>query len=88
MKKLLLLLAALSIQTTAAAQTGQQKLPSDLSYTFAELRFVDPDTLKVSHQVTVSSNGTPINYLNELEYINGEVWAKPVLKHSHLERYQ
>ena len=43
MKKLLLLLAALSIQTTAAAQTGQQKLPSDLSYTFAELRFVDVD---------------------------------------------
>ena len=43
MKKLLLLLAALSIHTTAAAQTGQQKLPSDLSYTFAELRFVDVD---------------------------------------------
>ena len=43
MKKLLLLLAALSIQTTAAAQTGQQKLPSDLSYTFAEFRFVDVD---------------------------------------------
>ena len=44
MKKLLLLLAALSIQTTAAAQTSQQKLPSDLSYSFAELRFVDVDT--------------------------------------------
>ncbi len=44
MKKLLVLLAALSIQTTAAAQTSQQKLPSDLSYSFAELRFVDVDT--------------------------------------------
>ncbi|MGB5577851.1 MAG: hypothetical protein WBM88_10640, partial [Woeseiaceae bacterium] len=44
MKKLLLLLAALSIQTTAAAQTSQQKLPRDLSYSFAELRFVDVDT--------------------------------------------
>ena len=43
MKKLLLLLAALSIQTTAAAQSGQQKLPSDLSYSFVELRFVDVD---------------------------------------------
>jgi hypothetical protein len=43
MKKLLLLLAALSIQTTAAAQTSQQKLPSDLSYSFVELRFVDVD---------------------------------------------
>ena len=44
MKKLLLLLVMLSIQTTAAAQTGQQKLPRDPSYSFAELRFVDVDT--------------------------------------------
>ncbi len=43
MNKLLLLLAALTIQTTAAAQTSQQKVPSDLSYSFAELRFVDVD---------------------------------------------
>ena len=44
MKKILLLLAALSIQTTAVAQTSQQPLRSDLSYSFAELRFVDVDT--------------------------------------------
>lgn len=44
MKKLLLLLAALSIQTTAAAQSSQQKAPRDLSYSFAELRFVDVDS--------------------------------------------
>ena len=44
MKKILLLLAALSIQTTAAAQTSQQPLRSDLSYSFAELRFIDVDT--------------------------------------------
>ena len=43
MKKLLLLLVALSIQTTAAAQSSQQQLSSDLSYSFAELRFVDVD---------------------------------------------
>ena len=43
MNKLLLLLAALCIQTTAAAQTSQQKPPSELSYTYAELRFVDVD---------------------------------------------
>jgi hypothetical protein len=43
MKKLLLLLAALSVHTTAAAQTSQNKLPGDLSYSFAELRFVDVD---------------------------------------------
>ena len=44
MKKLLLLLAALSIQTTAAAQSSQQPLRSDLGYSYAELRFVDVDT--------------------------------------------
>jgi len=44
MKKVLLLLAALSIQTTAAAQSSQQPLRSDLGYSYAELRFVDVDT--------------------------------------------
>ena len=44
MKKLLLVLAVLFIQTTAAAQSNQQRQPSDLSYSFAELRFVDVDT--------------------------------------------
>ena len=43
MKKLLLLIAALAIQTTAAAQTSQRKVPNDLSYSFVELRFVDVD---------------------------------------------
>jgi len=41
----------------------------------ANLRFLDPDTLQETHRVRVESKGTPINYLNELEYINGEVWA-------------
>lgn len=43
MKKLLLLLAALSIQATAAAQSTQQSSAGTLSYSFAELRFVDVD---------------------------------------------
>ena len=43
MKKLLLLIAAMSIQATAAAQGTQQRSPGDLSYSFAELRFVDVD---------------------------------------------
>ena len=43
MKKLLLLIAALSIQATAAAQSSQQPATSDLSYSYAELRFVDVD---------------------------------------------
>jgi len=31
--------------------------------------------LQETHRVQVTANGTPITYLNELEYINGEVWA-------------
>lgn len=43
MKKFLLLLAVLSIPATAAAQSGQQDAPGDLSYSYGELRFVDVD---------------------------------------------
>lgn len=43
MKKILLVLAALSIQPTAAAQTSLEPAQSDLSYSYAELRFVDVD---------------------------------------------
>lgn len=51
---------------------GNNLIVSDGS---ATLRFLDPDTLQETRRVLVSSKGTPINYLNELEYINGEVWA-------------
>ena len=44
MKKALLLLAVLSISTTAAAQSSQNTGRSDLSYSYAELRFVDVDS--------------------------------------------
>lgn len=44
MNKILILLAALSIQATAAAQTAGQAPRNDLSYSFAELRYVDVDT--------------------------------------------
>ncbi|MDX2410480.1 MAG: outer membrane beta-barrel protein [Woeseiaceae bacterium] len=44
MKKLLFLIAALSIQATAAAQSSQQPETSSLSYSYAELRYVDVDT--------------------------------------------
>jgi hypothetical protein len=43
MKKLLLVLAALSIHTTAAAQGTPQRSAGTLDYSFAELRFVDVD---------------------------------------------
>lgn len=41
----------------------------------AQLRFLDPATLKEVKRVTVSEDGLPTRNLNELEYIDGEVWA-------------
>ena len=41
----------------------------------AALRFLDPVTLKETGRVQVTEDGVPLDKLNELEYINGEVWA-------------
>jgi glutaminyl-peptide cyclotransferase len=41
----------------------------------ATLRFLDPQTFEVQRAVTVTSDGQPVVRLNELEYVNGEVWA-------------
>jgi glutamine cyclotransferase len=41
----------------------------------ATLQFMDTENFAVKRTVTVTLNGNPIDYLNELEYINGEVWA-------------
>ncbi|MDR2213744.1 MAG: glutaminyl-peptide cyclotransferase, partial [Pseudomonadales bacterium] len=41
----------------------------------AILRFLDPATLKETHRVAVTEDGLPLARLNELEYIDGEVWA-------------
>lgn len=51
---------------------GDSLIVSDGS---ANLRFLNPETLQETRRVEVTSRGTPITYLNELEYINGEVWA-------------
>jgi glutamine cyclotransferase len=39
------------------------------------LRFIDPATFRETGRVAVTDAGRPIDNLNELEYINGEVWA-------------
>ena len=44
MKKTILIFAALLVHGTAAAQTTEQPSQSTLSYSYAELRFVDVDT--------------------------------------------
>ena len=41
----------------------------------ATLQFMNPETFAPERKVQVTLNGNPIIYLNELEYINGEVWA-------------
>jgi len=41
----------------------------------AELRFIDPATLKETGRVTVHDANGPVEHLNELEYVKGEVFA-------------
>jgi glutamine cyclotransferase len=40
-----------------------------------ELRFLDPATMTLSHTINVTMNGRPIRRLNELEWIDGMIWA-------------
>jgi glutamine cyclotransferase len=39
------------------------------------LTFIDPDSFKPTRKPSVKFNGAPLRDLNELEYINGEIWA-------------
>ena len=39
------------------------------------LYFLDPNTLQDRRSVRVTKNGKPVENLNELEYIAGEIWA-------------
>ena len=51
---------------------GKELIMSDGS---ATLRFRDPQTFAVTREIEVRDNGMPLAMLNELEYINGEIWA-------------
>lgn len=51
---------------------GESLILSDGS---AILRFLDPASFSELHQVEVTLDGRPVANLNELEYIDGEVWA-------------
>jgi glutamine cyclotransferase len=51
---------------------GSQLIMSDGSDT---LRFLDPQTLAVQRSVQVRAEGQPVTRLNELEYIDGQVYA-------------
>lgn len=41
----------------------------------SDLFFYDPQTLKLQGKMAVTLNGEPIRELNELEFIEGEIWA-------------
>ena len=51
---------------------GKQLVMSDGT---ATLRFRDPATFAETGSVTVRAGGEPVLNLNELEYIDGEIWA-------------
>lgn len=51
---------------------GEHLILSDGS---ERLFFYDPDGFQQVRSVTVTIEGRPVRFLNELEYINGEVWA-------------
>lgn len=40
-----------------------------------EIRFLDPSTLQTTRTISVTDRGQPITQLNELEYIDGEIYA-------------
>jgi len=61
---------------------GTQLLLSDGS---DRLYFVDPEGFAITGSVAVTLNGRPLQNINELEYIHGEVWAN-VWMTDHLAR--
>ena len=41
--------------------------------------FIDPSDFSISRKIQVSLNGRPVDYINELEYIDGKIWANVYL---------
>jgi glutamine cyclotransferase len=54
------------------ATDGQSLIMSDGT---SKIRFLDPLTFEANRIISVSDHGHPINHLNELEYIKGEIYA-------------
>jgi len=53
-------------------EDGKDLIESDGS---AELRFWDPSSFREVRHITVTDRGRPVDQLNELEYIHGEIYA-------------
>lgn len=56
----------------ALTQDGKQIIMSDGT---PELRFLNPDTLLETRRLTVTLEGKPVRYVNELEWVKGEIYA-------------
>jgi glutaminyl-peptide cyclotransferase len=54
------------------ATDGQSLILSDGSN---RLRFIDPNGFHVTRTITVTDGNQPVRELNELEYVNGEIYA-------------
>src|SRR5712671_6655771 len=53
-------------------QNGRELILSDGS---AKLRFIDPQTFATLREIEVRDHGQAVTKLNELEYIDGEIWS-------------
>jgi glutaminyl-peptide cyclotransferase len=53
---------------------GSRLIMSDGSAT-GTLRFLDPQTLRQTGTLIVRDDGVPVNHLNELEFVKGEIYA-------------
>ena len=51
---------------------GQSLIMSDGSN---RLKFIDPASFRVTRTISVTDAGTPVNQLNELEFVKGEIYA-------------
>ena len=56
----------------ALTQNGQQLIMSDGT---PELRFLNPKTLLETKRIQVTLDGKPVNNVNELEWVKGEIYA-------------
>lgn len=56
----------------ALTQDGKRIIMSDGT---PQIRFWDPETLKEIGRITVTENGQPLKYVNELEWVKGEIYA-------------
>ena len=52
--------------------TDKEIIMSDGS---AQLRFLNPQTLRETHRIRVTANGNAVDKLNELEWVEGEIYA-------------